>query len=67
MSEFDATSKRSYLQPRTLTGKYKYGLPGLVCLVIVVAFATTQLRKDVINLPESVSQAASEEMRREFV
>jgi len=67
MSEFDATSKRSDLPPRTLTGKYKYGLPGLVCLAIVVAFATTKLRKDVINLPEGVSQAAAEEMRREYV
>ena len=67
MSNFDATSKRSDLHPRTLPGKYKYGLPGLVCLVIVSAFATSKLRKDVINVPENVSQAVMEESRREFV
>lgn len=67
MSELDAHSKRSGLQPRTLTGRYKYGLTGLVCLAIVLAFVTLKWRKDVINLPESVSQAAMEETHREFV
>lgn len=67
MRELDATSKKSDLHPRTLTGKYKYGLLGLVCLAIVLAFAIRMLRKDVINLPESVSQAALDETHQEFV
>ncbi len=67
MSKFDAMSKRSDLQPRTLAGKYRYVLVGFVILAIVLAFAISMLRKDVINLPDSVSPEALEEARREFV
>lgn len=67
MSEIDAVSKRSDLLSRTRTVKHKFLWSGLVCLAIVLTFATFVMRKDAINVPDSVSQAAVEEAHREFV